>query len=266
MIMQNWTHVETIFQALNAMPKQQHDTNIMRVRPYFLENCAKMYRQTVVLSSFEAPELNVLTSGFCNHEGMAKISCKYDGVLHRVIPRAHHLFEKIPAESPQHAAEQRFHHFAKHVWTRVADARSPGVLLFVSSYFDFVRVRNFLKAQGASFSVYCEYTAGSDVLRARSRFAKQERKVLLYTERAHFYFRPTLRGVNEVVFYSLPQHAEFYQELVDMAQPRAADLYCPVQAVVSKFDFLAMKRIIGDRRAKVVIASEATSVVFKTEQ
>lgn len=89
--------------------------------------------------------------------------------------------------------EQRFQHFAKHIWPRIADSRSPGVLLFVSSYYDYVRVRNFLKAQGASFSVNCEYTPGSDVLRARTRFAKQERKVLLYTERAHFYFRPAFR-------------------------------------------------------------------------
>lgn len=32
MLMQNWAHLETVFQALNRMPSQQHDTDIMRVR------------------------------------------------------------------------------------------------------------------------------------------------------------------------------------------------------------------------------------------
>lgn len=67
-----------------------------------------------------------------------------------------------------------------------------------------------------------------------------------------------------MVFYSLPQHAEFYQELVNMAKPRAADLFCSVQALVSKYDFLATKRIVGDRRAKRMTRSDAASFLFKT--
>lgn len=109
--------------------------------------------------------------------------------------QANHLFQKFPSGSHQHVNEARFQHFSKYVWPRIADARAPGVLLFVSSYFDFVRVRNFLKAQQASFGAYCEYTHGPDVLRVRTRFAKQERRIMLYTERAHFYFRPSLRCV-----------------------------------------------------------------------
>jgi hypothetical protein len=32
MQMQNWSHVETVFEALNKMPSEQHGTDIMRVR------------------------------------------------------------------------------------------------------------------------------------------------------------------------------------------------------------------------------------------
>jgi U3 small nucleolar RNA-associated protein 25 len=32
MLMQNWSHVETVFESLNQMPREQHSTDIMRVR------------------------------------------------------------------------------------------------------------------------------------------------------------------------------------------------------------------------------------------
>jgi hypothetical protein len=34
------------------------------------------------------------------------------------------------------------------------------------------------------------------------------------TERAHFYFRRRIRGVREVHFYSLPDHAGYYAEML----------------------------------------------------
>lgn len=79
------------------------------------------------------------------------------------------------------------------MWPRLREADARGVLLFVASYFDFVRLRNFLKAERASLALYCEYTDGADVRRARGRFFRGERALLLYTERAHFFFRPVIR-------------------------------------------------------------------------
>ena len=45
-----------------------------------------MYRQTIVFSSFEAPELNSLSNTFCNHDGALRVGCKYDGVLNSILP------------------------------------------------------------------------------------------------------------------------------------------------------------------------------------
>lgn len=70
-----------------------------------------------------------------------------------------------------------------------------GQMIFVRSYFDFVRLRNFLKDEGASFVGLCEYTKHSDVSRGRSNFFHARRRIMLYTERAHFYHRYRLRGV-----------------------------------------------------------------------
>ena len=74
-----------------------------------------------------------------------------------------------------------------------------GQLIFARSYFDFVRLRNFLREEGASFVGLCEYTKHSDVLRGRSNFFHGRQRIMLYTERAHFYHRYKLRGVKVCV-------------------------------------------------------------------
>lgn len=70
-----------------------------------------------------------------------------------------------------------------------------GVLLFVSSYFDFVRVRGHLSRAGADFLPVSEYATHPEAARARSLFARGKVPLLLYTERAHFYHRPSFRNV-----------------------------------------------------------------------
>lgn len=67
-----------------------------------------------------------------------------------------------------------------------------------------------------------------------------------------------------MVFYSLPQHSEFYRDVVNMAKPRGADLFCSVHVLVSKYDFLSMKRVVGDERAKRIATSDTKSFLFKT--
>lgn len=47
--MQNWTHVESVAEALNALPRSQHGSDIMRVREWYLNGMAKHYRQTLLL-------------------------------------------------------------------------------------------------------------------------------------------------------------------------------------------------------------------------
>lgn len=84
---------------------------------------------------------------------------------------------------------------------------AAGQLIFVRSYFDFVRLRNFLKEEGASFVGLCEYTKHSDVSRGRSNFFHSRRRIMLYTERAHFYHRYRLRGVKVLHDFVCPAAA-----------------------------------------------------------
>lgn len=46
-----------------------------------------MHRQTIMFSSFEAPELNAVANSLCNHAGSIHITCRYSGVLSQIVPQ-----------------------------------------------------------------------------------------------------------------------------------------------------------------------------------
>ncbi|CAN6170626.1 unnamed protein product, partial [Urochloa humidicola] len=91
-----------------------------------------------------------------------------------------------------------------------------GLLLFVSSYFEYIRISNFLKSKEASFCRIGEATSQQDISRSRLWFFEGKKKILLYSERSHFYHRYKIRGTKHLLIYSLPGRKEFYPELVNM--------------------------------------------------
>lgn len=78
--------------------------------------------------------------------------------------------------------------------------KPAGQLIFVPSYFDYVWLRSFLDAQDAPWDGCCEYTPGDEAARQRAGFRKGKPRVLVYTERAHFYHRHALHGVKVRAF------------------------------------------------------------------
>ncbi|KAG0446993.1 hypothetical protein HPP92_028565 [Vanilla planifolia] len=132
-----------------------------------------------------------------------------------------------------------------------------GTMIFTSSYFEFVRIRNFLKSQNASFCLLSEYTKQSDVSRSRLWFFEGRRKIMLYTERAHFYHRYKIRGIKNLVIYSLPERKEFYTEMVNMLEG-SNSMSCSV--LFSRFDLYRLERIVGT--ASVTRMSSSDKATF----
>lgn len=258
-LMQNWGHLTTVFQALNEMPAAQHSsTDIMRVRPWSLDGAGRSFRQTVLLSSFSFPEANALMGrACCNWAGRAVVRQQHEGVLGAVIPQLRQVFERVTAMAAT-APDARFQHFSDVLWQRMQSTGSSGQLLFVSTYFDFVRVRNFLTAAGADFLHASEYASHSEAARARSRFANGESPLLLYSERAHFYQRPSLRNVQDVLFYQLPHHALFYKEIVNCIGSSATSTHATVTVLFGPEDAAALERIAGSVRSKKMIKAVDT--------
>ncbi|KAG5566398.1 hypothetical protein RHGRI_002094 [Rhododendron griersonianum] len=258
--MQNWSHVNTVIGKLNHLPSKQHATDIMRIRQWYLDGHAQFYRQTIILGSYLNPEINGLFNHHCvNYQGKVKLVCEHKGVLPKVLLQVRQIYERFDAESAVNVDDARLEYFAKKVFPKIKDSVQGGIMLFISSYFEFVRVRNFLKSQDASFCLLGEYTKQSDISRARVWFFQGSRKIMLYTERAHFYHRYKLRGIQNLIIYSLPERKEFYPEVVNMLEG-SHSMTCTV--LFSRFDQLRLERIVGTAPAKRMVTSEKGVFVF----
>lgn len=62
-------------------------------------------------------------------------------------------------------------------------------LIYVPSYFDYVRLRNHMKKEELNFASISEYSGKAEVSRARNFFRRGDKHFVLFTERFHFYKR-----------------------------------------------------------------------------
>ncbi|KAJ6852080.1 U3 small nucleolar RNA-associated protein 25 isoform X2 [Iris pallida] len=257
--MQNWTHVNTVVEQLNRIPEKQHGTDVMRIRQWYLDGHASFYRQTLLLGSFANPDMNALFNRLCvNYEGKVKLRSEYKGVLSKVLGEVRQVYERFDASSIVDVDDSRLEYFSQKVYPKIKDSLEGGTMLFISSYFEFVRLRNFLKSQNASFCLLGEYTKSSDISRARVWFFEGQRKIMLYTERAHFYYRYKIRGVKNLIIYSLPERKEFYPEIINMLE--GSNMTCNV--IFSRFDQLKLERIVGTSSSKRMLSSDKDTFVF----
>jgi len=235
------------------------------VRSWYLDDRAKFFRQTVVLSAFNTPELAELARTHChNWAGKLRIQpASYPGVitlLGGVSIKVRQTFSRFVAASPAADPDARFAYFTSAVLPSLARraADAVGTLVFVPSYLDFVRLRNYLatavEVETLSFGAISEYADVPAASRARSHFSTGRHKLLLYTERAHHFRRYKIRGVRRVVFYGLPDNPVFYSDIAGsfMAASEADGTVEPgrglIRAVFSKYDVLKLERIVGTER------------------
>lgn len=171
------------------------------------------------------------------------------------------VFYRFDSASAAADPETRFQTFVKKILPNLTSsiATQGHVLIFISTYHDFVRVRNHFDEQNISFDSCNDYSTGKDMTRARARFFSGESKYLLYTQRLHFYRRPTIRGTKAVVFYGLPDNPEFYLEMLQGVKG-TADKPSQCTAMFSKYDRLKLERIVGDVRAARMCESAVDNV------
>lgn len=258
--MQNWAFLTSVLEQLNCIPSKQHGTDIMRIRKWYLDGHARFYRQTIVLGCYANPDINASFNRQCvNYQGKVKLICQYKGVLPKVSDQVRQIYQRFDADSVAEADNARLDYFVQKVFPKIKDSDEGGVMLFISSYYEYVRLRNFLKSQNASLCLLGDYAEPRDVTRMRNWFRNGEKKIMLYTERFHFYRRYKIGGVRNLIVYSLPERKEFFPEVVNMLEG-ADDMTCTV--LFSQFDQLQLERIVGTASARRMITSEKGVFVF----
>ncbi|KAK1543012.1 hypothetical protein CPAR01_03645 [Colletotrichum paranaense] len=274
-LMQNWEHVEYIFEHMNLQPKDAHGCDFGRVRSWYLDDQAKYFRQTIVLSGFNTPELTELFRTQChNWAGKVRFQADYPGVLTQLGIKARQTFSRFECRSLEKEPDARFDYFVSAILpSLIKRARdTSGTLIFIPSYLDFVRVRNYFSANPAvaalSFGTISEYADVPEASRARSHFMTGRHKVLLYTERAHHFRRTPIRGVQRVIMYGLPDNPIFYREIAgDYLARSEQDMRIEpgqgtVRIMFSKYDVMKLERVVGTQRVGKMIQEKGDTFDF----
>lgn len=275
LLMQNWEHVEYIFEHLNLQPKDAHGCDFSRLRNWYLEDWAKYFRQTIVLSAFNTPELSELQRSYChNWAGKVRLQPEYHGMIQQLGIKAKQTFSRFQSSSVEKDPDARFEYFVSAIVPTLAKRvkDTTGTLLFIPSYLDFVRVRNFFAnsptMSDITFGAVSEYTDVPDASRARSHFLTGRHRVLLYTERAHHFRRYQLRGVQRVIFYGLPDNPIFYREIAgEYLGKSEQDLKIEpgqgtVRVMFSKYDVMKLERVVGSKRVGKLIQERGDTFDF----
>lgn len=271
-LMQSWEHMEYVFQHLNLQPKDLRDADISRIRPWYLDLKAKYFRQTITLSAFNTPEINSLFFNQSkNWAGRVKVSPTYTGEIEGMPVKVKQTFSRLESPSFTDDPDARFTYFTTTIIpTLVRRAKdTAGTLIFIPSSFDFDRIRNyFSESTSLSFGSISEYTPVPDRSRAQSHFFNGRHSVLLYTERAHHFFRFRLRGVKKVIMYGLPENPIFYKEIVGGFLARSVNEgqlehgQGSVRVMFSKWDRLKFERIVGTERTSRMITDKGDTFDF----
>ncbi|KAJ8674514.1 hypothetical protein QAD02_005776 [Eretmocerus hayati] len=264
--MQNWDHLIHIFEHLHLQPKDSHGTDFGRVRSWSVNGWSKYYRQTLIFSSLQLPEiLGVFNKRCHNYAGKLRVANPVStGSLSQVIIQLPQVFHRFDVNDHLKAIDTRFEFFITKILPQYRDSIMNHTMIFVPSYFDFVKLRNYFRKEELSFVQICEYTKNAKVARARDMFFHSDAHFLLYTERFHFFRRIRIKGIRHIIFYAPPTFPNLYSELCNFMQesyqnPKSGSpSNMTVTTVYCKYDILPLSNIVGGERASRMMSSEKT--------
>lgn len=268
--MQNFETVGEVLKMVNNMPSDTRNTDFSRVRDWCLDGLMRRFRQTVMISRYRKSEFFGLMRDFCNHAGRVDMTEEVleHGSMSNVVVKVRQTLFRVgdDTDSLLQAPDKRLKSFCEETLLRIRRIVDGRSLVVVPSYFDFVRLRNKLvkireeEDMSLSFACMCEYSKGKDISRVRSRLYDGSVSIVVMTERFHFFWRHWIRGANVVVWYGLPENAEFYAEIVNMTAEEAEmgkRVVC--MGLFNRFDAYALERIVGRDRCKKMLGRGSRS-------
>lgn len=274
---QNVSHIMTIFDHINKIPQQQREADFSRIRMWYINDQARLFRQTMVFTKYVSPMANALINGKCRNlsgrwKNYKKVLPESSSIgqlglkIRQIFQRFNFVGGSIIDEP-----DYRFKYFTSVVIQSIVKSTGyeDGILVYIPEYTDYIRLRNYMKDKTTIlFGDINEYSDQKQLNSNRSLFQQGRVKVLLYTERLHHYRRYEIKGVKSVIFYKPPTNPEFYNEVVRYIGKNAflgnTDLnISTVRTIYSKLDGLALERVVGSKRAAVLCHGQNEVFEFK---
>merc|ERR1712071_379851 len=192
-----------------------------------------------------------------------------------LLVKVKQVFQRLPCGSVNTLYNDRLKYFEKKVLPQILRLNQKHTLIFIPSYFDFVSVRNLLTEKEANFVSVTEYARVSEVSRGRARFLQGRKNIMLYTGRAYFFQRHYIKGATHLVFYGLPEHGEFYTDLIHMLRDSTSsgtgnnnetadqiDAPASCLALYTKYEAHELERIVGTKNCARMIQSPKNTFLF----
>lgn len=269
LMMQNWDQLVSVLGMINKRPtdttKGLNDVN--RIFPWALEGRSSRHRQSIIITELTSSDILATFRSFKNNSGRM-ICCKspVEGVLSKVmIPIRQHFLRFSPESLPE-VDEARFNFFTEEMMkNKIYPLIERGVrtILFVPSYFDFVRVRNFLhRDYRESYTAISEFSSQKSLRRSLGQFTDLERPLLVMTERFYYFKRYFVKMAEVLIFLSPPQFPEFYCGLIGKLSltPNSC-----VMTIYCRYDTHELARLCGTVRTAQLLARDSEAFSFVTQ-
>lgn len=267
---QNWAHVAVVLEeVLNLRPTDttQGLSDLRRTYSWALENESSLHRQTVICSDICSASVLSTFREMRNSWGRIRLYNKHeDGILAQVKVPVQQHFVRYALQSLTSADDEKLEYFTKHIFpSRINPLAEQDVriIIYVPSYFDFVRLRTFLyKEYRDTFAAISEYSSLKQQRKALGQFTHLERPVLLVTERFYYFKRYFVSMSEVVVFYSPPLIPSFYLSFVNRLVAESPNVFS--LCIFSRFDIHELVRIVGTQKAQQLLQRESSVYSFVT--
>jgi U3 small nucleolar RNA-associated protein 25 len=269
-LMQNWEHVNDVLGLLNQQPKGSNDTDFSRVREYLLAGQARYWRQLIFYSNLIDPSF---LSTFKRHasciEGIVRLRRRVynnEAALVKVIVATKQIFQRVSCDSFSTQGDERLKYFQKKVLPQIQEGKRSFTMIYVPSYFEFISLRNLFLKKEMNFVSVTEYARVSEVSRGRARFLQGRKPIMLYTGRAHFFGRHLIKGAKHLIVYGLPEHAEFYSDVVNMLnlghEGNDEQMGSSCLVLFTKYEAHSLERICGKQNCERMLKGEKSTFMF----
>lgn len=273
---QNWDNLLHIVDHMHLQPRSLREADINRIRFWGLNGLTKYYRQTMLFATHELPEFRGLFHHKCNnYAGRVKISNPIvkGSIRHVIVPLAHVYHRIEPGRDDlEQALELRFDYFVKKILPQFRNILYAHTLIYVPHYFDYVRIRNYLKEENLNFVQICEYTKPEKMARARDMFFHSAAHFLLYSERSHYFKRTRLKGIRHVIMYQPPRFHNFYAEIINLMHSSyqnsrdGLEDSMSITVLYNKYDRLQLNGILGTESTTQMLNSDKAVHVYSAIQ